>query len=140
MNIADKSFLYAELRRVVRPGGRLAIQEISPAGAARFTCRCRARQPGSSHPASPRRLGGCRSAVARASTPATTFAAPRWPGCERGVAAIDARTTPPFGTHLLMGADARRMVRKQARNSPRIERARFKPGSGNRELSILALD
>lgn len=57
MNIADKPGLYAEIRRVLRPGGRLAFQEVlaGPAGEPHFPTLW-ARTPAASFLATPETL------------------------------------------------------------------------------------
>jgi sarcosine/dimethylglycine N-methyltransferase len=113
MNIEDKERLYAEIARVVRPGGRLAIHEIMAGEEA--------------PPHFP---------VPWAAVPAISFLRP--PETVRGL--IDARgfrerawrdvsaaslawlrerlaaPAPPLGLHLLLGAAAGEMLRNVARN------------------------
>lgn len=120
MNIADKERLYGEIRRVLRPGGRLAIHEImaGPAGAEGLHFPV----PWASVPAISflRPAENVRALVrgfgfaeqAWLDTSATSLAWFR----ERVAAVRAAATPPPVGLHLLLGPDAGRMLENVVRN------------------------
>ncbi|MEW6636723.1 MAG: methyltransferase domain-containing protein [Actinomycetota bacterium] len=115
MNIADKARLYSEIRRVLKPGGRLALHEIM----AGQTCPIRlpvpwAREPGISHLERPERIrtlilaSGFREL---AWTDETTLAA-EW----FRKRASRHRESPALSPHLLFGPDFPEMLENQARN------------------------
>ena len=118
MNIADKPGLYAGLRRVLRDGGRLTSYEIvaGPGGNVHFPVPW-ARQPHISFLVSADEL--------RAATEQAGFEIIAWRDTtdhalewfrERADTLAAARTPPPLGLHLLLGADAQRMFANQVRN------------------------
>jgi SAM-dependent methyltransferase len=118
MNIADKHRLYRELRRVLRPDGRLAFHEIvaGPAGAVHFPVPWAQRRE-ISFLATPAEL---RRAVEQAGLRVTTWRdvtapAVRW-FRERAAAAAGAAGTPALGLHLLLGPAAGAMFANQVRN------------------------
>jgi SAM-dependent methyltransferase len=117
MNIADKERLYAEIRRVLRPGGRLALHEIM-AGEVQPICFPVpwAREPD---------INFLRPAGAvRALLGETGFTEVAWVDVSaaslewfRGRAAATAQGgLPPLGLHLLLGEDFGPMFRNQVRN------------------------
>ncbi|HYE90567.1 MAG TPA: class I SAM-dependent methyltransferase [Terriglobales bacterium] len=117
MNIADKARLYAEITRVLRPGGRLALHEIM-AGAQpspHFPVPW-AREPGASALEAPERVRdilrglGLRE-LAWDDQSAMTLAWVR----QRAAAAAGA-APPPLGLHLLLGADTGAMFANLSRN------------------------
>jgi kynurenine formamidase/SAM-dependent methyltransferase len=119
MNIADKPRLYAELFRVVRGGGRLALHEImaGPLAPVHFPVPW-AREPAISHLLRPDQV---RAIIAEAGFQEVdwideTALATAW-FTER-VAAIRAAqgVPPPLGLHLLLGADSAMMFANLARN------------------------
>jgi SAM-dependent methyltransferase len=116
MNIADRDRLYAEMRRVVAPGGRLALQEVAagPGGAPHFPVQW-ARKPEISFLFSPEatrarlEAGGFRVAAWHDTTDEALAAAAR-----RARSAVG--SPPPLGTHLILGPDWQAMYRNSARN------------------------
>jgi ubiquinone/menaquinone biosynthesis C-methylase UbiE len=105
MNIADKTRLYAEIHRVVRPGGVFAFHDIlaGPAQPIRFPVPW-AREPALSHLSSPDemrallRAAGFRERIWRDET----AAGHEW---LRKRVAAGAGPPRPLGQHLLFGAD-----------------------------------
>ncbi len=118
MNVDDKAGLYAEVHRVLRPGGRLALHEImaGPGGPAHFPVPW-ARQPSLSFlqpPAEVRALIG-RAGFRELAWLDGTAAAVEW--FRQRVAAVAAAPSPPaLGLHLLLGEDFAAMFRNQVRN------------------------
>jgi SAM-dependent methyltransferase/sulfur carrier protein ThiS len=108
MNIQDKRAFYAEIARVLRPGGRLVFHDIfqGPAGAPHFPVPW-AEDPAISHLATPddarARLADAglavRDWVDRTDTSLAWFAAT--------VERLRATGSPPLGLHLLMGPTAK---------------------------------
>jgi ubiquinone/menaquinone biosynthesis C-methylase UbiE len=117
MNIADKERLYAEIWRVLRPGGRFAMHEIM-AGSLQpihFLVPW-ARDPAISFlrtPAAIRALlaetGFTEVAWEDVSTPSLAFFRDR-------LAAADQGDAPPIGLHVLLGDDFGSMFRTVVRN------------------------
>ena len=116
MNIADRDRLYGEMRRVLKPGGKLAS-----AGGRRRTGRSAA-LPGAvgadaRHQLSLFAAGDPREARnGRVPRSSSGRIRPRrhWPRRWRGVQRQ--RPPPVLGTHLIVGADWRAMFRNSARN------------------------
>lgn len=117
MNIPDKPGLYAEMYRVLKPGGTLAIYDIlaGPAGPVLFPVPW-ARTPASSFLATP---GGLRRLLDEAGFRIadwsdTTTAGRDW------FAALDEKIRrqgmPPLGFQLLLGPDFPAMAQNQRRN------------------------
>jgi ubiquinone/menaquinone biosynthesis C-methylase UbiE len=115
MNIADRDRLYAEMHRVLRPGGRLALQEVAagPGGPPHFPVQW-AREPGISFLLS--------QAEAKAKLAAAGFSILAWQDTtEPSLQAAQARAgtaaaPPPLGTHLLLGGDFAAMAKNSVRN------------------------
>jgi SAM-dependent methyltransferase len=116
MNIADRDRLYRQMRRVLKPGERLALQEVAagPGGPPHFPVQW-ARAPAISFLYSPEETrakleaAGFRVAVWHDTTAAAQAAA-------AGRARDAERGPPPLGTHLILGADWRAMFANSARN------------------------
>jgi SAM-dependent methyltransferase len=115
MNIADRDRLYREMRRVLTPGGRLALQEVAagPGGPLHFPVQW-AREPSISFLLAPEatrqklEAAGFRVLTWQDTTAATLAAAQ--------ARAHTADTAPPLGTHLILGPDWREMAHNSVRN------------------------
>jgi SAM-dependent methyltransferase len=125
MNVADKSRLYAEARRVLRPGGRLALWDVTagPKEPIRFPLP-RATDPRDSHLITPADLRATRAGFAItawndltdvAAQARALFTAPANPlGLHAFVPDFDDAFPPP-----LRRADRRRRVRPARAGGPR---------------------
>jgi len=117
MNVPDKAQLYREIRRVLLPGGRLALHEIlaGPTSPIHLPVPW-ARTPEASYLVPPE--------AARALIAATGFEELAWiddtaPTLEwfrKRSKAIPHKHTYPLGLHLLLGEDFPRMFRNQLHN------------------------
>ena len=116
MNIADRNRLYRAMHRVLKPGGKLALQEVAagPGGPPHYPVQW-AREPGISFLLS--------QAATRSTLEAAGFHVVTWQDTTQPAlqsAAARARNTvgppPALGTHLLLGDDWRAMFENSARN------------------------
>ena len=117
MNIADRAGLYAEIFRVTRPGGRLAVYDIlqGPGGEVLFPVPWASR-PELSHLVRPEEM--------RRLLEAAGFRIGAWrdvsaPGREWFAAIAERARThglPPLGIHLLFGEERPAIVANQVRN------------------------
>jgi MPBQ/MSBQ methyltransferase len=106
MNVPEKAAMYAEFRRVIRPGGTLALYDViaGPAGPAIFP-EPWARDPAYSFLTSPEELRGCLDGAG--------FAVESWRDRSAdGLAVFTAlleriaeQGPPPLGLHVLLGPD-----------------------------------
>lgn len=117
MNIPDKTRLYQEMHRVLKPGGTLAIYDIlaGPTGPVVFPVPW-ARTPETSFLVPPGQLRKLLedAGFAIADWSDTTEAAHEW--FVALAEKIRKDGFPPLGFHLLMGADFREMAQNQGRN------------------------
>jgi ubiquinone/menaquinone biosynthesis C-methylase UbiE len=116
MNIADRDRLYREMHRVLKRGGKLALQEVAAGsgGPPHYPVQW-AREPGISFLFTPE--------ATRQKLEAAGFRVLVWQDTtEASLASAQARARhtegapPPLGTHLILGADWRQMARNSARN------------------------
>jgi len=116
MNIADRDRLYRELCRVLKPSGKLALQEVAagPGGEPHYPVQW-AREPGISFLFTPEatrqklETAGFRVLAWQDTTEEALQSAKRR-------AQTSAAAPPPLGTHLLLGDDWRAMFYNSARN------------------------
>jgi SAM-dependent methyltransferase len=117
MNVADKGRMYDEIRRVLRPGGRLAMYEIvgGPGGEVHFPVPW-ARTPDISHLTTAEELeGGLR---ARGFEPSywNDATAPAAGFFSAMLERVEENGPPPLGLHILLGSDMKEMGANMLRN------------------------
>jgi SAM-dependent methyltransferase len=116
MNIEDKPRLYAEIHRVVRPGGRLAIHEIVQGKVAPLHLPVPwAREGTLSFLAGPDAMRAGIAAAGFEERVWTDVSAASLAWFRRRVAAVDARPSP-LGLGLVLGVDVRPMMANLVRN------------------------
>ena len=119
MNIVDKERLYAEIHRVLRPGGHLALHEImaGPVAPLHFPVPW-ARGPEISFLRPPEEVRALITGIGfdESAWINDTASALRW--FRERLAAADAASgeLPPLGLHLVLGTDLGQMFRNLARN------------------------
>lgn len=117
MNIPDKSRLYEEMYRVLKPGGTLAIYDVlaGPSGPVLFPVPW-ARTPDSSFLATPQELRDLleKAGFTVAAWSDTTDTARAW--FVSLAEKIRRDGLPPLGFHVLLGSDFQAMAQNQRRN------------------------
>jgi SAM-dependent methyltransferase len=119
MNIADRALLYREIRRVLKPAGRFALQDVTagPGGEPHYPVPW-AREKSISFIVSPE--------TTRATLEQSGFRVLAWEDkteiaiqesrAERAKAAAQPAPPPVLGIHLILGADFGAMMRNSVRN------------------------
>lgn len=117
MNISDKATLYAEIFRVLRPGGTLVIYDILQGRETpiRFPVPW-ARDPGHSHLVSPSLLKHLLETTGFEILSWQDETAKGLSWLQRGSTHASRPGVPQLGLHLLMGPDFKLMVQNQLRN------------------------
>jgi SAM-dependent methyltransferase len=119
MNIADKERLYAEIQRVLRPGGRLALHEVvaGPVGPIHFPVPW-ARGPEISFLRPPEELRALITGIGfnESAWVDETATALQWFRDRLAAAGAASGELPPLGPHLVLGADSGQMLKNMARN------------------------
>jgi MPBQ/MSBQ methyltransferase len=119
MNIADKERLYAEIHRVLRPGGHLALHEImaGPVAPIHFPVPW-ARGPEISFLRPPEEVRALIASIGfdESAWVDDTASALRWFRERLAAANAASGELPPLGLHLVLGADLGQMFQNLARN------------------------
>jgi MPBQ/MSBQ methyltransferase len=119
MNIADKERLYAEIHRVLRPGGHLALHEImaGPVAPIHFPVPW-ARGPEISFLRPPEEVRALTVSIGfdESAWVDDTASALRWFRERLAAANAASGELPPLGLHLVLGADLGQMFQNLARN------------------------
>ncbi len=120
MNIADKERLYAEIHRVLRPGGHLALHEImaGPVASIHFPVPW-ARGPEISFLRPPEEVRALIASIGSDESACwvdDTASALRWFRERLAAANAASGELPPIGLHLVLGADLGQMFQNLARN------------------------
>ncbi len=116
MNVADKERLYAEIRRILRPGGTLAMHEIlaGEVSPIHFPVPW-ARDPNLNHLHPPQEARTLLNATGFAELTWIDETAPALSWYQRRLAASPGRPRA-LGPHLVFGVDTAGMLRNQVRN------------------------
>jgi ubiquinone/menaquinone biosynthesis C-methylase UbiE len=116
MNIADRDRLYRQLRGVLKPGGKLALQEVAagPGGPPHYPVQW-AREPSISFLYSQQET---RAMLEAAGFHVVTWQDTTEPALQSATARARNAVSPPpaLGTHLILGSDWQAMFRNSARN------------------------
>ena len=117
MNIRDRDRLYAGMRRVLRPGGKLALQEVAagPGGPPHFPVQW-AREPGISFLFPQQETRAKLEAAGFRVITWQDTTAPSLEAARARAARAETAALPPLGTHLILGADFRAMATNSVRN------------------------
>ena len=117
MNIEDKERLYAECRRVLRPGGRLALHEVmaGSAGPPHYPVPW-ARDPAVSFLRPPEAIRSLLTDAGWRELVWVDTTAEAVQSFQRMAATAAQAGSPPLGVHLLLGPDAEARLRNQVRN------------------------
>jgi SAM-dependent methyltransferase len=119
MNIADKERVYAEIHRVLRPGGHLALHEImaGPVAPIHFPVPW-ARGPEISFLRLPEEVRALIASIGfdESAWVDDTASALRWFRERLAAANAASGELPPLGLHLVLGADLGQMFQNLARN------------------------
>ncbi|MFQ5959166.1 MAG: class I SAM-dependent methyltransferase [Alphaproteobacteria bacterium] len=117
MNIADRATLYSEMRRVLEPGGRLAIYDIvaGDGGDVHFPVPW-AREPSISFLLSAQAMREVLEQTGFRVTAWRDVTAPALDWFRARMATMQEGRPPPLGLHILVGPDFARMAANQIKN------------------------